>query len=369
MTKHNFRLLDIYTDYLLSSFGATTATGLSRLLPELSHDQITRFLSQQPLSDRDLWKIVKPQVRAVQSPEACLILDDSVEEKPYTDESELISWHYDHSQGRTVKGINLLSALYLSHEVSLPVAFELIQKTLLATDSKTGKDKWVSPVTKNELARQMIASVVKMIASVVKKQIPVRYVLADVWFCAADNMVFIKNTAHKEFIFPLKSNRRVALSVTDKQRGCWKALSSLDFPPSACLTLYLEGVPFPLVVAREVFINEDGQEGALVLCSSDVSLSRCALFTIYQKRWKVEEYHKSLKSNAALAKSPTKLPHTQHNHVFASIVAFIKLESYRTATHLNHFALKAKLYHSAIQSAFQQLQTFKTNYPQVAITT
>jgi hypothetical protein len=43
----------------------------------------------------------------------------------------------------------------------------------------------------------------------------------------------------------------------------------------------------------------------------------------YQKRWKVEEDHKSLKHNAALAKSPTKLPHTQHNHIFASIVGFL----------------------------------------------
>lgn len=38
--------LDLYTDYLLSSTGATMATGLSRLLEgALSHDHITRWLS------------------------------------------------------------------------------------------------------------------------------------------------------------------------------------------------------------------------------------------------------------------------------------------------------------------------------------
>ena len=43
MTKE---LLDLYSDYLLSSFGATTATGLSRLLDgAVSHDQVTRFLA------------------------------------------------------------------------------------------------------------------------------------------------------------------------------------------------------------------------------------------------------------------------------------------------------------------------------------
>jgi len=35
--------LDLYTDYLLSSTGPTTATGLSRLLDgTLSHDHVTR---------------------------------------------------------------------------------------------------------------------------------------------------------------------------------------------------------------------------------------------------------------------------------------------------------------------------------------
>ena len=366
MTKHNLRLLDLYTDYLLSSFGATTATGLSRLVPEVSHDQITRFLSPEALTDKDLWKLIKKEVRHIESPDiespdAVLIIDDSVEEKPYTDESELIAWHYDHSLGRVVKGINLLSALYFSQDASLPVGFELIQKTQLVTDPKTGKDKWVSPQTKNDLARALIKRTAQ-------KQIPFRFVLCDLWFASAENMVFIKGKLHKEFVMPLKSNRRVALSESDRDKGRWRSLASLELKSGTCHPLYLEGVPFPLLVAREVFINEDGKEGALVLACSDTTQSVSSLFSLYQKRWKVEEYHKSLKQNAALAKSPTKLPHTQQNHIFASIVAFIKLESYRCATHLNHFALKAKLYQGAIQAAFEQLQLLKNNHPKVAIT-
>ena len=154
MTKNNSRLLDIYTDYLLSSFGATTATGLASILPEVSHDAITRFLSQDTLTSRDLWKIVKPQVRSIERDDAILAIDDTIQEKPYTDQSELISWHYDHCVGRSVKGINMVSALYLSAGVSVPVAFELVLKTQLETDPKTGKDKWVCPVTKNEMARK-----------------------------------------------------------------------------------------------------------------------------------------------------------------------------------------------------------------------
>ena len=100
------------------------------------------------------------------------------------DESELIAWYFDHSLNRMVKGVNLLSALYLSQDTSVPVAFELIQNTVLVTDPKTGKDKWQSPQTKNEYARRMMKDVTQ-------KQIAFRYVLADSWFSSADNLVFI----------------------------------------------------------------------------------------------------------------------------------------------------------------------------------
>jgi hypothetical protein len=82
MDTRNARLLDQYTHYLLASFGQATATGLAALLPHLSHDQVTRFLSQQELTDKDLWKIVKPHLRHVQCEGAVLILDDTGEEKP-----------------------------------------------------------------------------------------------------------------------------------------------------------------------------------------------------------------------------------------------------------------------------------------------
>ncbi len=54
-------LLDLYSDYLLSSFGQTTATGLATLMKgQISHDQITRMLAHKPYGSADLWKIVKP---------------------------------------------------------------------------------------------------------------------------------------------------------------------------------------------------------------------------------------------------------------------------------------------------------------------
>lgn len=361
MTTRNSELLDLYSDYLIASFGQVTATGLSRLVTNLSHDQITRFLGGPALTDQDLWKIVKPHLRKIEAQNAVLIIDDTVEEKPYSDESELINWHFDHTVKRSVKGINLLSALYLSQNVALPVALHFVLKTELFTDPKTGKDRWQSKVTKNEIARQMIAGVVK-------KQILFRFVLADTWFSAADNMIFIKNTAKKDFIIPLKSNRNVFLDAPSAKVGKPVKLTSLDFDTNALQTLWLEEVPFPLLVCRQVFKNENGSEGNLYLCSSDLDLSASDLSMLYQKRWKIEEYHKSLKSNASFSKSPTHKIRSQSNHFFASVVAYIKLEICRCSTRLNHFAQKAKLYQAALASAFEQLQILKTAGPLPNIT-
>ncbi len=105
-------LLDLYADYLISSFGATTAPGLSKLRAgQGSHDQITRLRAGQKQGSAELWQLLKPQVRKLQSDAGVRLIDDRSEEKPYPDENAIVCWHYDHSQARLVKGINFLTAL------------------------------------------------------------------------------------------------------------------------------------------------------------------------------------------------------------------------------------------------------------------
>jgi DDE superfamily endonuclease len=353
------RIADLYSDYLLASFGTTTATGLSELLEgEISHDQVTRYLASSQKTARDLWRTVKAFVREVQSEAGVLIIDDSIEEKPYTDENEIVCWHYDHSKDRLLKGINFLTALYSSQEVSLPVGFHLVAKTEKYLDSKTQKEKRRSPVTKNEVCRTLIKQAVK-------NHLPFRFVLFDVWFASAENLVFIKQQVHRDFICPLKSNRNVALSKTDKQQGRYLRVDTLELEAQATREVYLEGVDFPLVLVKQVFTNEDGSVGLRYLVSSDTTLSFDDLATTYHKRWGVECYHKSLKQNVSLAKSPTQTVTTQTNHFFAALCGFIKLERFKMKTHLNHFTLKSKLYLNALHSAFATLRNL-TSLPNPA---
>ena len=121
------------------------------------------------------------------------------------------------------------------------------------------------------------------------------------------------------------------------------------------MTVYLEGVDFPLQLVKQIFTNADGSVGIRYLVTSDLELTDDGITTIYGKRWNVEPYHKSLKQNAALSNSPTKTVRTQSNHFFASLCAYIKLEMLKVSTKINHFALKSKLYLRALRTAFETL--------------
>ena len=60
--KVDKNLLDLYTDYLMTSTSLASATGLSEILDnQISHDKITRFLSSGDFKSKDLWNKVKPE--------------------------------------------------------------------------------------------------------------------------------------------------------------------------------------------------------------------------------------------------------------------------------------------------------------------
>ena len=82
--------MDLYTDYLISLQGQATATGLSKIVEELSHDQITRFLRKEEFNSKELWIEVKKVVREIENENGVLIFDDTIQEKKWTKENEII---------------------------------------------------------------------------------------------------------------------------------------------------------------------------------------------------------------------------------------------------------------------------------------
>lgn len=360
-TKPNKVLLDIYSDYLISSFSYTTATGLSKALGgSISHDIFTRFLSAGDYNSKDLWHLIKPQIRQIQNDEGILAVDDTIEEKQYTDQNEMITSHFDHTFGRYVNGVNIISLLYLAskgtQEIALPVSFQPIHKTEKYMDKKTHKERMKSVKTKNEYVRDMLTT------AVVENKIPTRWIVADTYFSSSKTLEHIHYQLQKHFVMPLKSNRLVSLTKPKKGVGVrtsYLQIESAVINEQEPIRVYIKDCAVPVSCIKKVFTNEDGSMGILYLVTNDLTVDRQTMSDVYQKRWHIEEYHKSIKSNTGLNKSPTKTVRSQSNHFFASIYAYCKLELLKLKTKLNHFAFKSKLYLSALQASMHKLHEIK----------
>ena len=82
--------VDLYTDHIIAVNGQATATGLSMVLDgAISHDKFTRMLREGTFDSKYLQKLVKKVVRQIESEDGCLIVDDTIVEKKWTDESKL----------------------------------------------------------------------------------------------------------------------------------------------------------------------------------------------------------------------------------------------------------------------------------------
>ena len=214
------------------------------------------------------------------------------------------------------------------------------------------KEKKELSKTKNELMRELFNVTIQ-------NHIKFKYVLMDSWFSAKENFQYIRKY-NKHFISAIKSNRLFATSLKNKLQGKFERVDKIEQADERPILGYIKGYDKPVLLYRQIFKNRDGSIGKIHLVCSDTTLDKDQISIIYKKRWKVEEYHKSLKHNANLAKSPTKTVKTQSNHIFLSILAFFKLETLKIKHHLNHFALKTKLWIKANMAAFQELQRLKS---------
>jgi IS4 transposase len=319
---------------------------------EISHDKITRFLSSEYFDEKALWKETKKLIRAFEEKEACLIFDDTIIEKPYMDENEIICWHFDSKEGRKIKGINLLSAFYscekAGQSVRLPIGYRIIAKTEEYIDEKSGETKRRSPQTKNEMMQEMIKRQIQ-------NDVKFRYILADSWYSSVENMRFIAKKK-KVFIFEIKSNRKIALGVKDRNTGAFERVDQAAIPEGEPVKVWIKDLEFSVSLFKQVFKNKDGTLGERFLVSNDCTLTDEQYKTLYKKRWGVEEYHKSLKQNASIGSSPAHTERTQSNHIFAALYAYVKLEKLRLGTTLNHFALKTKIYIASMKTAITEFQ-------------
>lgn len=105
------------------------------------------------------------------------------------------------------------------------------------------------------------------------------------------------------------------------------------------------------------------QKGFFIWLLTDLMADAQRIKTFYALRWKIEEFHKPIKSNAGYVDSPAHTVRTQSNHLFLVMMTFIKLEALKISTKQNHFALKRKLTLNALKNAWRDFKVLKANDP------
>jgi hypothetical protein len=348
------KLQDIYINFALSSFGKIEMTKLSKLTGS-SHDVFTKHLLLNSSLDDDkrLWGSIKPFLRDYENKESgCILIDDMLMHKPWTKVNDIICWHYDHVSQRMEKGILMLNFHYTDATgISIPLGYEIITKTEDKWSEEYQKNVKKSLYSKNEIMQD------KLHILHFNNEVKYKYILFDKWFASTKNLVFIEETLNKKFVCPIKSNRKIALTIEEKNNGKYVNISTIDIEDGSSRLIYLEGYEKPLRLIKQVVKNgDDGESIYLYLVTNDINLSFDEVLEIYKRRWKIEEYHKSLKQNLHIEHSPTKVETSQRNHIYLAVCGFIKLEKLRLNYKMNHFAIKEKIYIEALRSAYQKVQ-------------
>lgn len=130
-------------------------------------------------------------------------------------------------------------------------------------------------------------------------------------------------TQSKDAVLIMDKNKEAKPYLDENElimKGHYTSLTSIK-PGGRTAVVYIKQLNSALLITCQVFKNENDIV-ASNLAPIDLNLSYKQITTIYNNRWEIEEYYKSIKRNASFPKSLRRIVATQKNHFNASISAF-----------------------------------------------
>lgn len=314
--QHQKCSLKLYTNFLISNQNRYSGVELSKICPnDMAHDSVARWLCSSNYTPSDLWKHVKPLVKRKTG---YLIGDDSLLDKKYSRKNELAKKQYSGNEHKLLNGICLVNLLWTDTCEYVPVDYRIYQKE---NDDKTKNDHFQD-----------------MLIRAKKRDFKPKYVLMDSWYSGIDNLKLIVKELKWHFICNLKSNRKV--SVT---KGIYVSIADLGLANKQVRKVWLKEYGH-ILVCKLVAKNGD----ITYLATDNLRLTDYNKFTShFQNRWKVEEFHRGLKQTTGIEKCYSIKASSQETHIFASFVAFAKLEFSRIKQEISWYEQKAMICRSA----------------------
>ena len=165
-----------YIEYLLSTPFNYTCTNLADHKPNISHDSVSDFLRRERFTPSQLWASVAPHVEDSES--SVVIVDDSVQNKQYSNFIELVKRQYSGNDHGTVKGIGLVNLVHSSGNDGdfWPIDYRVYSPQ---HDGKTKNDHF------QEMFKRLTTH----------KQLKARTILFDTWYASIGNLKIIHRSA------------------------------------------------------------------------------------------------------------------------------------------------------------------------------
>ena len=291
-----------YIEYLVSTPVNYTCTNLAAHLSGVSHDSITDFLKYQRLASNSLWNIAKSLIDDTQ--ESYLILDDSVQEKPYAREIELVAAHYSGNTHSVVRGISIVNLVHSSVENDYhPIDFRIYA---LAHDGKTKNDHFIAMLKEAFHVRHMQA----------------KYVVFDSWYGGSENLKFI----HREqriFYTTIKANRL----ISPQKGGGYVHLDALKWSNEQLqqgIVIRIKSVPFDVWLFK--IVAKNGDIDWLITNDMADTTTRDTVCDRYGIRWNVAYVHRELKQLTGIEKCQCRHAWSQRNHITSCYHAWFALK-------------------------------------------
>ncbi len=309
--------LKLYTNFLIANQNRYSSLELSRVSPvsDLCHDSVSRWLSSSNFTPSDLWNQVKSLVDVKTG---YLLCDDTLLNKQYSRINELAKKQYSGNEHGLVNGICLVNLLWTGGDEFIPVDYRIYRKE---ADDKTKNDHFQD-----------------MLKRAFGRGFSPLYVLVDSWYSSISNLKLIREF-NWNFICNLKSNRKVNVI-----QGNYIPIADLDLAEKQVRKVWLKEFGFILVCK---IVNKEGD--ITYLATNDLTLQSYDDFVNHhQQRWKIEEFHRGIKQTTGIEKCYSTLASSQKTHIFASFVAFVKLEIRRLKEKISWYEQKATINRYAV---------------------
>lgn len=296
-----------YIEYLIATPGNYTCTNLADHLEgesKVSHDAISDYLRREKLTPRGLWEVVAPLLQ--DGPDSYLIVDDSVQDKRYSEKIELVKRQYSGAEHGLVRGIGVINLLHTNGKAEdfFPIDYRVY------APEQDGK-------TKNDHFQEML------VRAKSEKRLKAGKILFDSWYASVENLKLIVRL-EMVFVTTLKSNRLVSLS---KEEG-YIHLQDIKWTEERLrhgVSVKLKELPFRVhlfkVVATDgdiewVITNQEQTQAPMT--TQDVQDENAV-------RWQIEQMHRELKQLVGTEKCQCRKARSQRNHLACCYLAWVAL--------------------------------------------